>query len=191
MFSSKVSGDDQGYSFNSAQEMEFVFYNNTLELNRKLISPIASMAMSYYKYKLIGASLDENGQLVNKILVEPKNDFGPCFRGYIYINEDLWNINSVELYATKEAIQLPFIDSLSFKQIYIPVEKDRWMMLSNVIQFEMKPLGLKLEVTSHVFIPIMNWIMSTLTFLTEKFMWLKVKPTQEPKPTGTQSDPYH
>ena len=141
MFSSKVSGDDQGYSFNSAQEMEFVFYNNTLELNRKLISPIASMAMSYYKYKLIGASLDENGQLVNKILVEPKNDFGPCFRGYIYINEDLWNINSVELYATKEAIQLPFIDSLSFKQIYIPVEKDRWMMLSNVIQFEMKAFG--------------------------------------------------
>lgn len=141
MHSSKVSGNDQGYSFNSAQEMSFSFYDNDLELNRRLVSPIASNAMSMYNYTLLGAHYDKNGQLVNKIKVEPKNKFTPCFHGFIYINEDLWNINSLELYTTKEATQIPFIDTLSFKQIYIPLEEDQWMMMSNVIQFRMKAFG--------------------------------------------------
>ncbi len=144
MFSSKVSGNDQGYSFNSAQEMEFVFYNNTMDLNRKIVSPIASNAMSFYRYELMGAHLDENGQLVNKIKVIPKNKFTPCFNGFIYINEDLWNINSLELYVTSDATQLAFIDSLSFTQTYVPLAKDQWMLLSNVIQFRMKAFGFEL-----------------------------------------------
>jgi len=144
MHSSKVSGDDQGYSFNSAQEMDFVFYNNYLDLNRKIVSPIAANAMNYYSYRLEGAKMDENGQLINKIKVIPKNEFDPCFAGYLYINEDLWNINSLELYVTSEATQLPFIDSLSFKQIYIPLREKQWMLRSNVIQFKMKAFGFEL-----------------------------------------------
>jgi len=141
MYSSKVSGDDQGYSFNSAQEMDFNFYNNSLELNRHIITPIGSNAMSIYNYKLEGATIDENGQLVNKIKVTPKNSFDPAFFGYIYINEDLWNINSLELSVTKEASQIPFIDTLKFKVSYIPLEQSRWLPISNVINFRMSAFG--------------------------------------------------
>lgn len=144
MYSSKVSGDDQGYSFNSAQEMDFNFYDNTLDINRRIVSPIANNAMSVYRYKLEGAYIDENGQLVNKIKVIPKNKFAAAFFGYIYINEDLWNINSLDLSVTSDATQLPFIDTLSFKQVHIPVEKDRWLPLSNVIQFRMGALGFEI-----------------------------------------------
>ncbi|NBU52484.1 MAG: carboxypeptidase-like regulatory domain-containing protein, partial [Chitinophagia bacterium] len=144
MFSSKVSGNNQGYSFNSAQEMDFNFYNNSLELNRHIISPIGSNAMSIYNYKLEGATIDENGQLVNKIKVTPKNSFDPAFSGFIYINEDLWNINSLELSVTKEASQIPFIDTLKFKISYIPLEQNRWLPISNVINFRMSAFGFEL-----------------------------------------------
>ena len=143
LYSSKVSGNDQGYSFNSAQEMEFNFYEKTLDLNRKIISPIAPSAMSYYKYQLEGIHYEADGQLVNRIKVIPKNNFSPAFYGYIFINEDLWNIHSLELGVTAKATQIPFIDSLTFKQIFIPLEEDRWMPLSNVIRFKMGAFGFK------------------------------------------------
>ena len=141
MFSSKLSGDDQGYSFNSAREMDFSVYETVIELNRKIVSPIANNAFNHYRFKLEGAHIDDNGQLVNKIKVIPKDKYGPSFFGYIYINEDLWNVNSLELGITKEASQLPFIDTLNITQNYIPVEPGRWMILSNVIQFRMGSFG--------------------------------------------------
>jgi len=96
--------------------MDLNFYSNTVELNRKLVSPIANNAMAHYKYKLEGATYDSNGQLFNKIKVIQKNKYGNSFSGYIYINENLWNIHSLELSATKEATQIPVIDTLTFKQ---------------------------------------------------------------------------
>jgi len=144
MYSSKISGDDNGYSFNSAQEMDFNFYNNNLDLNKKVISPIAAGAMSYYKYALEGTQYDENGQLVNKIKVIPKNEYSPAFYGYIYFNEDLWNIHSLELGLTSKSIQLPFIDSLIFQQVFVPVQEEKWMPLSNVIKFKMGAMGFQI-----------------------------------------------
>ncbi len=145
MYSSKISGDDQGYSFNSAKEMTFNFYDNSINLNKKIISPIANSAMSYYDYKLEGATYDNTGQLVNKIQVIPKNEYAPCVFGHIYINEDLWNINSLELGVTNKSTQLAFIDSLTFKQTFVPLGKDVWMTFSNVISFKMRALGFVLS----------------------------------------------
>ena len=143
MYSSKISGDDQGYSFNSAKEMSFNFYENSLDLNRNMISPIASSAMSYYNYKLEGAVVDKHGHLVNKINVIPKNDYAPCFHGYIYINEDLWNINAIELAVTGRSTQIAFIDTLTFRQSHVPLTNEIWMPFSNIILFEMGAFGFK------------------------------------------------
>jgi len=145
MYSSKMSGNDQIYSFNSAQEMDLNFYSNTVELNRKLVSPIATNAMAHYKYKLEGATYDSNGQLFNKIKVIPKNKYGNSFSGYIYINENLWNIHSLELSATKEATQIPVIDTLTFKQIYAPLNKEDWIPMSNIAIFEASAFGFGIE----------------------------------------------
>ena len=142
MYSSKISGDDQGYSFNSAKEMNFNFYENTLNLNRDLVTPIAQNALSHYDYKLEGAYYQDY-QLVNKIKVIPKNEFGNSFYGYIYINEDSWSINSLELSVTKHTTQLPFIDILTFKQVFADIGNNTWAPLSNVITFNMGALGFK------------------------------------------------
>ena len=145
LYSSKVSGDDQGYSFNSAQEMDFNFYDSNIDLSlKKLITPIAPSALSYYKYVLEGTQYDEDGRLINKIKVIPKDDYSPTLYGYIYIIEDLWSIHSLELGVTSKSMQVSFIDSLTFKQIFVPIQ-DQWMTLSNVIKFKLGALGFKLE----------------------------------------------
>jgi hypothetical protein len=146
VISSKVSGDDRGYSFNSAKEMEISFYENTIFVNRNLISPIADNALSYYRYRLLGAYVDSRGRMVNKIQIIPKRESDPVFYGTIYITEDLWNIYGLELGATAKATQLYFIDSLNLKQVYIPVgEEDEWRLFTNTITFEISAFGFDFE----------------------------------------------
>ena len=144
--SSKVSGNDRGYSFNSAREMEFSFYENVFTLQRQMVSPIAENALAYYRYRLEGVFQDETGHLVNKITVLPKRDSDPVFYGTIYIVDDLWLIHSLELGATAAATQVFFIDSLTFSQVYIPLEEpDTWALFSNAISFKLGGLGFKLK----------------------------------------------
>jgi len=140
MKSSKVSGEPQGYSFNSAREMTQSFYNNRFELNRDIVSPIASNALMHYNYRLEGVSY-EGDIVVNKIKVIPKNKYGNVFFGYIYIVEDLWNFHSIDLSISKEATQLPFVDTINFKVIFSPSEKQIWVPLSNVVSFKVGAMG--------------------------------------------------
>ncbi len=144
--SSKYSGNDRGYSFNSAREMQFDFYDNSLEMNRQLVSPIADNAMAYYKYELIGTFFDTEKRLVNKIKVIPKRDTDPSFYGTIYIVEDHWNIYALELGATAKATQVYFVDSLTFNQMFVPLpEQDVWRLFNNSIRFKLSGFGFKFQ----------------------------------------------
>ena len=58
IIASKVSGDDNGFSFNNASDVDYSYYKNTVELGNQLISPIADNAFGYYTYKLIGTFYD-------------------------------------------------------------------------------------------------------------------------------------
>jgi len=44
---SKVSGDNSGFSFNNAIDVDYNFYNNTVEFGNEIISPIANNAFGY------------------------------------------------------------------------------------------------------------------------------------------------
>ncbi|MGB3776486.1 MAG: DUF5686 family protein, partial [Leeuwenhoekiella sp.] len=138
---SKVSGDDQGFSFNSAQEAEFSFYENTLELNAALVSPIADYAFNYYRYKLVG-TFYENNALINKIEVTPKRENDRVFSGFIYIVEDIWQLYGAELTTTGKAIQVPFIEELIFKHNFKYDEGEKlWVKRSQTIDFSFKMFG--------------------------------------------------
>jgi hypothetical protein len=141
MISSKVSGDNQGFSFNTARGMEYSFYDNQLDFNRPLISPIAENALFFYGYKLEGSFRDEAGRLVHKIQVLPKREMDPVFRGHLYIVEEQWNIHSTDLWATKEASKVEVADSLVFRQLYRPVRDGLWMPFSRSIGFAGKVMG--------------------------------------------------
>ena len=70
---SKVSGQDNGVSFNRAAEATIDLYSNNVELGGgNIVSPISSSAFSYYKYKLEGSFYNKNGKLINKIQLIPR-----------------------------------------------------------------------------------------------------------------------
>ena len=94
---SKVSGNNKGFSYNTAISSSYDFYDNNLNFGTKIISPIADNAFNYYKFKLEGTFQDENNQMINKIKVIAKRDSEPVFEGYIYIVEDAWAIYAIDL----------------------------------------------------------------------------------------------
>ncbi len=145
MISSKVSGDNKAFSYNQASEMLFNFYENILEVEglseRGFISPISNNAMLSYKYKMIGTFFEE-GKMINKIQVIPKRKNDPVFRGIINIMDGTWRIHSLQLMLTKDA-QIDFVDTLRLNQVFIPVDKDIWMPISNKFVFDFGVLGIK------------------------------------------------
>ncbi len=142
IIASKVSGDDNGFSLNSAQEAYFSFYKNTLEINSEMVSPIAEYAFNYYRYKLEGTFFDDQGNMINKIRVTPKRKNNRVFSGLIYIVEDLWQIYGVELTTTGQAVQVPPIEELVFRQNYKYSEKNGlYIQISQSVDFSFKIFG--------------------------------------------------
>lgn len=129
VYSSKVSGAASGFTFNSAQNFYFNFYERSISIpfiaQRPFICPLSESAFFYYNYKMLGA-YQEGERLVNKILVTPKRKNDPCFSGVLSIVEDNWNIHSLELYLTKRN-GIQYIDTLKVTQYFIPVMNDIWL----------------------------------------------------------------
>lgn len=143
MISSKVSGNDNGFSFNSgAALMAFNFYENQVTLgDTKLLSPIAQSALGYYKYRLV-TTFKDGARLINKVEVIPKNPLGPIFHGHIYIVEGEWSIHSTELKTTGKAANISMLDTVEFRQMHLPVQDSLWRLFSQEIEFTLKAFGI-------------------------------------------------
>jgi hypothetical protein len=141
VISTKVSGNSDGYGFASPQIINF--YENNIQLSNNLnprgfISPIASGALNYYKYKFAGTFYD-GGKEISRIKVTPKREYEPLFTGYIDIIEKEWRIYSVQLQLLKKhALQL--LDTLAIEQIYVPL-KDKWVIKQQVVYPAIKIFG--------------------------------------------------
>jgi len=148
MLSNKVSGDDNGFSFNRASQMDFNLYESYADFGRKIVSPIAGNAFGYYKYRLVGTLVGEDGRVINKIELIPKRGEDPVYRGYVYIADDLWNIQRADLMLTKGAIKIDALDSLTIQQIYVPVEEpDVWRLFSQHMTFRVNVFSFQLAGT--------------------------------------------
>jgi Family of unknown function (DUF5686) len=145
MESSKVSGNNQGFSFNSAQDFNINLYKNYSQFGRNMVSPIADNAMNHYKYRLEGAFVDEAGRLVNKIAVLPKNFADPVYRGFVYIINDTWNIQSADLFTTGLSAQVPMIDTFLIRQNFVPLggKAAVWRMFSQTLSISGGFFGFK------------------------------------------------
>ncbi len=143
IIASKVSGNDNGFSLNSAEESDFSFYNNTININAEIVSPIADYAFNYYDYKLEGVFYDNEAQLINKILVTPKRPKDRVFSGFIYIVEDTWQIFGTELKTTGQAIQVAPIEELTFTQNFKYSEENKfWIKISQAVDFSFSMFGI-------------------------------------------------
>jgi hypothetical protein len=142
MSSSKVSGNDNGFSFNSGAALAGIsFYLNSFELgDTKILSPIASGALGTYKYRLETSFYDNDGHLVYKIEVIPKNKLAAAFGGYIYIVDEDWAIHSTDLFTTGKAVNISLLDTVHFKQTHINLGGDVWRLFTQEVSFSLKLL---------------------------------------------------
>ena len=116
IIASKVSGDDRGFSFNSAASANFDFYENTIAFGIPAISPIANNAFNYYKYEYGGSFFDENDKQIHKIEVIARRTEEPAMQGYIYIVDNSWALYGVDLVVRGSQIQVAAIDELRIVQ---------------------------------------------------------------------------
>jgi hypothetical protein len=146
IIASKVSGNDNGFSFNNAAQANFDFYENNLDFDVKVISPIADNAFNYYKYKFEGSFYDENNQQINKIKVTPRRETEPAMAGYIYIVDDSWAIYAVDLSIKGSQMQNPALNSLTLKQNFSYNSKNKiWAKNTQTIDFMAGMLGINIS----------------------------------------------
>lgn len=145
MVSSKVSGNTNGFSLNRATLVDFSLYDQYLNIDRDILSPLADNAFAYYRFRLLGKFKDENGYDIYKIDVVPKRDESPTFHGQIYIVDEWWNLAGVDLKLTGKAIQQPILDTMTIHQEFVPVNKpDEWRVLTQNMGFKFGVLGFKI-----------------------------------------------
>lgn len=140
----RESGDPKGVGFATMPPITNIYDNNIPILGglnkRGFISPANSNAFLYYRYKFLGSYM-EGDRMINKIQVIPRRKFEPLFSGYVYVVDDEWVFQSVDLMLTKEA-QMDLLDTLKLEQTYIPVAKDLWIIQSQVLFPVIKILGI-------------------------------------------------
>ncbi len=142
VLSTKVSGESDGYGFSQPQIISF--YENNISVGRGLnprgfVSPIANGALNFYRYKYEGSFIEE-GKEIHKIKVIGKRTYEPVFNGYINITEGDWRIHSLQLVLTKES-QMQLVDTLRIEQLYVPVNKDVWVIKTQVLYPAIKIFG--------------------------------------------------
>lgn len=145
VIASKISGEDNGYSYNNAAAAEFDFYQNYLPFEVNVVSPVANNALSYYDYTSQGAFNDREQHLIYKIGVIPKRGRSPAMTGHIYIVEGSWELYAIDLSITGSLIEKPFIDTLSIRQNfgYNATEK-LWTKNTQVLDFNASIFGVDL-----------------------------------------------
>ena len=143
---SKVSGKDNGFSFNNAASVNFDFYENYLPFEVNVVSPIADNAFNYYKYKFEGSFFTENRQQINKIKVIPRRDTEPAMEGYIYIVDDSYSIYAIDLSIKGNQMQTPVIDNLILKQSFSYNSNNKiWVKNTQTLDFVAGMLSIKVN----------------------------------------------
>lgn len=146
IIASKVSGKDNGFSFNNAADANFDFYDNYLPFDVNVISPIADNAFNYYKYKLEGTFFDENNHQINKIKVTPIRATEPVMEGHIYIVDDSWAIYGVDCNIKGSQMQNPAINVLTLKQNFSYNTATKiWVKNTQSIEFMAGMLGINIS----------------------------------------------
>ncbi|KOS06022.1 hypothetical protein AM493_08210 [Flavobacterium akiainvivens] len=117
IIANKVSGDNQGLSFNTARGTFYNFYDDYIDFGEvQMVSPLAKGSFGYYKFKLEGSFEEEHGYLVNKIKVIAKRNNEPVVEGYIYILDDTYGIYAVDFDIKGYRIRIPVIKNLKLQQ---------------------------------------------------------------------------
>jgi hypothetical protein len=145
VLASKISGDDKGYSYNSASAAEFDFYQKFLSFDVSAVSPLSEDASEYYRFETESTFYD-NQQKVSKVKVTPIESNTAAFSGYIYLLEDTGELYATELEIEGSRIGQPLLESLTVKQLFgYNSTEDAWTKNVQSLHFTFSVLGVKAE----------------------------------------------
>ncbi|MFZ1704002.1 MAG: DUF5686 and carboxypeptidase regulatory-like domain-containing protein [Saprospiraceae bacterium] len=142
MLNSKTSGTNSLFTANQFSWANIDIYNNYIQMARSVLSPIGDAALFYYKYTLINLNIDEKGRTIYKIKVEPKTQANPLLEGHIYIVGDTWNVHSLDVKIPGNSLKISFVDTLQFKQVFLPLPSGEWPLFSQTMLFKGSFLGI-------------------------------------------------
>ncbi|MDB5031346.1 DUF5686 and carboxypeptidase regulatory-like domain-containing protein [Mucilaginibacter sp.] len=146
--STRMAGITPTFSYNKVSDLQGNFYENIFTVHglssRGFVSPVASNAFSYYRFKLVGVS-QINGQTIDKIELQPRRQHDPVFRGNIYIVEGDWRLYSVDLQLTSKDNVLNLVDTMKISQQYVPIRDSTWMPVAIEYDYKGTVLGFKFE----------------------------------------------
>jgi hypothetical protein len=145
---SKIAGITPTFSYNKASDLQANFYKNRFYVeglsSRGFISPIAYNAFRYYRFRLVGSTI-ENGRVIDKLELSPRHKHDPAFKGYIYISEGDWRIYSVDLTLNSKTNALNLVDTMRISQQYVPVKDNIWMPASIQYDYSGNVFGFRFE----------------------------------------------
>jgi hypothetical protein len=127
---------EEGNEISPMQYISASFYQPVI--GDMAISPLSPNAFSHYNFKYLGASPQGN-YTINKIQVIPKRKSQQLLEGTIYIIDDLWCLQSVDL--TNENLA----GIIRVQQLYIPVQDDIWMPVSHKFEVNIGIMGFKAD----------------------------------------------
>ena len=97
-------GSDQNLYYTTTVKSNFNFFENLLHLDdlhqSPVSSPISGPGILSYKYRLEEQYL-ENGQVINRIKISPRNTATTTLEGYIWVIDSLWLVQKLELTMNK------------------------------------------------------------------------------------------
>ena len=110
-------------------------YNNKLY---GLVSPLAPNALQYYNYAYIEGR-QEGEYWVSKIRIVPKRKSAELFEGYLYINEDTWNVAHFDFSQSVMGV------SIRIRQYFNQIRQDVFVPTGESTDFTISVLGVKAE----------------------------------------------
>lgn len=119
IYAGKTSGSQIDLTMNNYSLTKINYYNNYIELERTLVSPLNDHAFDHYRFRYDG-SVVNNGRLTHKIAILPKSNGSPCFKGYLFIDDRSYALTSLDLKINDGFNYDSFLDSLNVKQVFMP-----------------------------------------------------------------------
>lgn len=103
-----------------------------------IINPLSRSSFAVYKFEYL-ASLYDGEQLIHKIRIIPRRNGSDLMKGVIYINDQLWNVNKVDVSFNSN------MSEVFYKQIYREVDENVWFPMHHQIEGSVSIIGLKAD----------------------------------------------
>ena len=119
-----------------AQYINLNFYNLG---GSSIINPLSRNAFAVYEFEHI-STYYEDSKAIHKIKIIPRRKGNDLMRGFIYINDKVWNINNVDV-----EFQQPMA-KLKYQQLYSQVRPNVWMPINHRITADVEILGYEMQI---------------------------------------------